>query len=339
MKFPKAILALPLLPGLCACKMVVMDPEGDIALQQRNLILLATGLMLLIIVPVIVLTLLFAWRYRASNRAVEHRPDWDHSTGLELIIWAVPLLIVIALGAVTWISTHTLDPYRRLGRIAPGRAIDAKATPLEIQVVALDWKWLFIYPEYGVATVNELAAPVDRPIQFRLTSSSVMNAFYVPTLAGMIYAMPSMETKLQAVINHPGNYAGFSSNYSGAGFSGMRFRFHGMDDAAFAAWIARNRASHASLSRSFYLALEKPTENSPVMRFASVTPGLFDAVVGQCVAPGTNCVGALKQMPNMPTPKVAKPALTGGDAGEAPPKNPRDVQQRSNASPSNPTTL
>ena len=146
-----------------------------------------------------------------------------------------------------------------------------------------------------MATVNELAAPVDRPIQFRLTSSSVMNAFYVPTLAGMIYAMPSMETKLHAVINHPGNYAGFS--------------------------------------------LEKPTENSPVMRFASVTPGLFDAVVGQCVAPGTNCLGAIKQMPNMPTPKVAKPALTGGDAGEAPPKNPRDVQQRSNASPSDPTTL
>jgi len=331
------VTALPVLLG--GCNMVVMNPMGDIALQQRNLVIFATALMLLIVIPVIALVGIFAWRYRASNTAARYEPNWDHSTQLELVIWAAPLLIVICLGAVTWTGTHLLDPYRPIERLSKGRPVAPGTRPLEVQVVALDWKWLFIYPEYGVATVNELAAPVDRPIQFRLTSSSVMNAFYVPTLAGMIYAMPSMETKLHAVINHPGNYAGFSSNYSGAGFSGMRFRFHGMDDAAFAAWIARNRASHASLSRSSYLALEKPTENSPVMRFASVTPGLFDAVVGQCVAPGTNCVGALKQMPNMPTPKVAKPALTGGDAGEAPPKNPRDVQQRSNASPSNPTTL
>jgi len=339
---------LPLVLG--GCNMVVLNPMGDVALQQRNLVIFATAIMLMIVIPVIALVGIFAWRYRATNTAATYEPDWNHSTLLELVIWTAPLLIVICLGAVTWTGTHLLDPYRPIERIAKGRPLAPGTKPLEVQVVALDWKWLFIYPEYGIATVNELAAPVDRPIQFRLTSSTVMNAFYVPTLAGMIYAMPSMETKLHAVINRPGNYAGFSSNYSGAGFSGMRFRFYGMDDASFAAWVARNKAAPAMLSRNTYLGLEKPTENAPVMRFAAVAPGLFDAVVGQCIAPGTRCPpGMMRQqagdatsmaaMPGTPAPKTAKPALTGADAAEAPPKNPRDVQQRSNASPSNPTTL
>jgi cytochrome o ubiquinol oxidase subunit 2 len=342
---PLATLAV-LLGG---CNMVVMNPMGDVALQQRNLVLFAMALMLLIVIPVIALVGIFAWRYRASNSAARYEPDWDHSTLLELVIWTAPLLIVICLGAVTWTGTHLLDPYRPIERLSKGHPIAPGTKPLEVQVVALDWKWLFIYPEYGIATVNELAAPVDRPIRFRLTSSSVMNAFYVPTLAGMVYAMPAMETKLHAVINRTGNYAGFSSNYSGAGFSGMRFRFYGTDNAAFAAWIARNKAAPATLSRATYLALEKPTENAPVMRFASVAPGLFNQVVSQCIAPGTTCPStmmqdmgdetSMKHLPSMAMPKSAKPALTGGDAGEAPPKTPRDVQQRSNASPSNPTTL
>jgi cytochrome o ubiquinol oxidase subunit II len=344
--------ALPLLPVvlLGGCDMVVMNPMGDVALQQRNLVIFATALMLLIVIPVIALVGIFAWKYRATNKDAIYEPDWDHSTELELVIWAAPLLIVICLGAVTWVGTHLLDPYRPIERLSKGRPVTPGTKPLEVQVVALDWKWLFIYPEYGIATVNELAAPVDRPIRFRLTASSVMNAFYVPTLAGMIYAMPSMETKLHAVINKPGNYAGFSSNYSGAGFSGMRFRFHGMDDAGFAAWVARNKAAQTGLSRANYLRLEKPTENAPVMRFAAVAPGLFDAVVNQCVRPGTTCMSEIMQRdagdmvgmkhgPGKAAPKRAEEPLTGGDAGETPPKNPKDVQQRSNASPSNPTTL
>ncbi len=350
---PRVVKLLPvvLLGGtLAGCDMVVMNPMGDIALQQRNLVIFATALMLLIVIPVIALVGIFAWKYRASNEDARYEPDWDHSTQLELVIWAAPLLIVICLGAVTWVGTHLLDPYRPIGRIAKGRPLVPGTVPLEVQVVALDWKWLFIYPQYGFATVNELAAPVDRPIRFRLTSSSVMNAFYVPTLAGMIYTMPSMETKLHAVINKQGNYAGFSSNYSGAGFSGMRFRFHGMDDAKFTAWVARNKASSLTLSRANYLKIEKPTENALVMRFASVAPGLFDAVVNRCVRPGTTCMSEMMQRdagdmvgmkhgPGKPEPKRADEALTGGDAGEAPPANPKDVQQRSNASPSDPTTL
>src|SRR4051812_44030269 len=216
---------------LAGCNTVLMNPSGDIANQQGRLIVVSTVLMLLIIVPVIALTIFFAWRYRASNKEATYTPDWDHSTQLELAIWAAPLLIIIALGAVTWISTHTLDPYQPLRRIDATRSAAATTKPLVVEVVALDWKWLFIYPGQGIATVNELAAPVDQPIQFKITSSSVMNSFYIPALAGQIYAMPGMETKMHAVINKAGEFEGFSANYSGAGFSDMRFKFHGMSPA------------------------------------------------------------------------------------------------------------
>lgn len=277
---------------LAGCDMVVLNPSGDIAAQQGRLVVISTLLMLLIIVPVIALTLLFAWKYRENNKAAaqEYDPDWDHSTQLELIIWAAPLLIIIALGALTWISTHTLDPYRPLARIDGQRPIPEEAKPLVVEVVALDWKWLFIYPEQGIATVNELAAPVDVPIQFRITASSVMNAFYVPALAGMIYAMPGMETKLHAVINEPGVYKGISANYSGAGFSGMHFKFHGLSVADFDAWVKKNQAEGKALDRDTYLALEKPSEREPVRRYASVNEGLYDAIVNRCVEPGRMCM-------------------------------------------------
>lgn len=269
--------------GLTGCDTVVMKPQGDIAAQQAQLIVTSTLLMLLIIVPVIALTLFFAWRYRQSNTEATYSPDWDHSTRLELIIWGAPLLIIIALGAITWISTHKLDPYRPLDRIDAKRPVPADVKPLVVEVVALDWKWLFLYPEQGIATVNEVAAPVDRPIQFRITSSTVMNAFYVPALAGMIYAMPGMETKLHAVINQAGDYDGLSANYSGAGFSGMRFRFLGLSDAGFDQWVERNRQQGTKLDSAVYQQLEKPSEREPVRRYASVEAGLFGAIVNRCV--------------------------------------------------------
>ncbi|KQS03835.1 cytochrome O ubiquinol oxidase [Sphingomonas sp. Leaf357] len=281
---PLALLALG------GCGMQVLDPAGDVARQQAHILLVSTGLMLLIIIPVMALTVLFAWRYRASNTKVEHKPDWDHSTGLELVIWAAPLLIVIALGAITWISTHTLDPYRRLGRIAPGRAVAANAKPLEIQVVALDWKWLFIYPEQGVATVNQLVLPLNREVRFRITSSTVMNSFYVPALAGQIYAMPGMETKLHAVLNTPGRFEGFSANYSGAGFSGMKFAVAGMDEAGFENWVARTKVGGGLIDAKAYRAIERPTENVAPLRWSSVEPKLFDRIVQMCVVPGTQCM-------------------------------------------------
>jgi cytochrome o ubiquinol oxidase subunit 2 len=281
---------------LTACDMVVLRPSGDVAAQQGQLVVLSTLLMLLIIVPVIVLTLVFAWRYRESNTKAPYTPDWDHSVQLELLIWAAPLLIIIALGALTWIGTHTLDPYRSLTRIDSSRPLSFEAEPLNIEVVALDWKWLFIYPDHGIAVVNELAAPVDIPIHFKITASSVMNSFFIPALAGQIYAMPSMATTLHAVINRPGEFEGFSANYSGAGFSDMRFKFLGVSAGEFDRWLQKAKASKDELTRDAYLALEKPSEREPVRRYRAVALDLFDAVVNRCVEQGKTCVRDMMPM-------------------------------------------
>jgi cytochrome o ubiquinol oxidase subunit 2 len=278
---------------LSGCQAVVLDPAGHVAAQQRDLLVISVLLMLVIIIPVMALTVWFAWKYRASNAEARYEPDWDHSTHLELVIWAAPLLIIICLGAVTWAGTHLLDPYRPLDRVNYNRPVPADTRPLEVQVVALDWKWLFIYPEYGVASVNELAAPVDRPIRFALTSSSVMNSFYIPALAGQIYAMPGMESKLHGVINAEGSYKGFSANYSGDGFSGMRFTFHGLSGSDFDAWVGQARASGDRLDRRAYLELERPTEHVPVRYFGGVEPLLWDAIVNMCVEPGKMCMSEM----------------------------------------------
>ena len=280
------IFALPLLAG---CDMVVMNPAGDVARQQANLILWSVGLMLIIVLPVMILTVFFAWRYRASAGA-EYRPNWNHSTGLELVIWAMPLAIINALGALTWVATHTLDPYRPLGRIAPGKPLAANDKPLEVQVVSLDWKWLFIYPEQGIATVNQLVLPVDRQVRFNLTSSTVMNTFYVPAMAGMIYTMPGMETRLHAVINKPGRFEGRSGNYSGAGFSGMHFQTVGVDNADFDRWIDATRRAPVRLTRAVYLTLEKPSDKVAPMRFGGVEPDLYRRALERCVAPEQSCM-------------------------------------------------
>ena len=278
---------------LGGCNMIVMAPAGDVAVQQRNLIVASTALMLLVVLPVLALTFLFAWRYRESNTEATYDPDWHHSTQLEVVIWTVPLLIVIALGAMTWISTHTLDPYRPLARLAPNKPIPAEVKPLTIEVVALDWKWLFIYPEFGVASVNEMAAPANVPIDFKITSSSVWNTFYVPALAGMIYAMPGMQTKLHAVMNKEGDFWGQSAHYSGSGFSRMTFDYRSLAQPGFDEWVAKAKASGAILNREAYLALEKPSEAEPVRYYATVESGLFDLILGMCVVPGQMCIGEM----------------------------------------------
>ena len=289
----RPLVLLPFLALLPGCEAVVLSPAGDIAMQQRDLLVMSVVLMLIIIIPVMALTVFFAWKYRESNQEARYEPDWDHSTHLELVIWAAPLLIIICLGAITWSGTHLLDPYRSLDRVNKGQPLAAGVEPLQVNVVAMDWKWLFIYPEYGIATVNELAAPVDRPIRFHITSTGVMNSFYIPALAGQIYAMPGMETKMNAVINRPGEYVGFSANYSGDGFSNMRFTFHGLDQAGFDQWVGKVRADSKGLDRETYLELEKPSEKVPVLHYASVDEGLFDAVLNMCVEPGKMCMGEM----------------------------------------------
>ncbi|MFP3543503.1 ubiquinol oxidase subunit II [Rhizobium sp. SIMBA_035] len=297
-KFSRLLSVLPLMM-LAGCNMVVMSPSGDIASQQADLILVSTFLMLLIIVPVLFLTLFFAWRYRRSNTAATYDPEWHHSTRLEVVIWSAPLAIIIALGAITWISTHKLDPYRPLDRIDAERSIPADTKPLTVEVVALDWKWLFFYPDLGIATVNELAAPVDVPINFKITASSVMNSFYIPALAGQIYAMPGMQTRLHAVINKEGEYEGFSANYSGDGFSHMRFKFHGLNQQGFDDWVARVKSQGTALNRDTYLKLEKPSEREPVRYYASADKDLYDAILNLCAAPGKMCMSEMMHIDMM----------------------------------------
>jgi cytochrome o ubiquinol oxidase subunit 2 len=298
-KTASRLIALLPLMAVGGCNMVVMAPSGDIAMQQRDLIVISTVLMLLIIVPVLFLTVFFAWRYRGSNTTAKYDPEWHHSTALEVVIWSAPLAIIIALGAVTWISTHKLDPYRPLDRIDAERAVPATTKPITVEVVALDWKWLFFYPEYGIATVNEMAAPVDVPINFKITASSVMNSFYVPALAGMIYAMPGMQTRLHAVINKEGEYEGLSANYSGDGFSHMRFKFHGVQQQGFEAWVARVKAQGTALNRDAYLKLEKPSSKEPVRYYATVDNGLYESILNMCAHPGKMCMSEMMHIDMM----------------------------------------
>ncbi len=303
---------------LSGCERAVLNPAGDIALQQRDLIYVSTGIMLLVVVPVIIMVCWFAWQYRASNKSANFDPKFHHSTALELGIWSIPLLIIITIGAMTWSSTHLLDPFRRLDRIAPGQPTDPNVAPMVVQVVSMDWKWLFIYPEQNIATVNELVLPVDREVRFDITSTNMMNTFYAPTLAGMIYAMPGMRSQLHAVLNRPGEYEGMSANYSGAGFSHMRFQLKGVDQAGFDQWVQQVQATGTPLTTPDYLTLEQPTERHPVTLYSAAPNGLFDRIVNRCVAPGTTCIS--EQMSHtghtmMPSSPHAGPAQ--GETGPA----------------------
>lgn len=289
----RAAIALAAIGLLAGCKqLVVLFPAGDIAAQQGRLIIVATVLIMLVVGPVMFLVALFAWRYRQNGKATEteYDPEWNHSTKLELIIWAAPLMVIIALGALTWITTHKLDPYRPLDRISEDKPLSPDVKPLEVEVVSMDWKWLFFYPEEGIAVVNELAAPVDRPIRFKLTSTHTMNAFYVPDLAGMVYTMPGMETQLNAVINKPGIYKGMSSHYSGSGFAGMTFKFHGLSNEDFESWVAKAKAGGEPLSRDTYRELAEPSERNPVQLFSSVEDKLYERILNRCLEDGQTCM-------------------------------------------------
>ena len=282
----RAIVAGGLVAGaalLSGCQMVVMDPKGPIGVQEKDLIILAVLLMLIPVVPVIFMTIWFAWRYRASNTKATYQPDFEHSNRIEAVVWAIPTLIIIALGAVTWVSTHELDPRAPL---APHETKTANVKPIEVEVVSLDWKWLFIYPEYNIATVNEMALPVGTPVHFKLTSATVMNSFFIPQLGSQIYTMTGMETQLSLRADHPGSYDGISANYSGHGFAGMKFQALAMDDAGFKAWVAKAQASQASLDAAAYTQIAKPDLVFKPVYYASVEPDLFHKVLNNCADGG-----------------------------------------------------
>ena len=278
------------LSALSGCGWVVMEPSGDIAKQEAQLIYIATFLMLIVIVPVIVMAILFAWKYRSSNDDADYDPEWNHSTTLEIIIWSIPLAIIIVLAGITFVATHRLDPYAPISRISEDMPVPDTAETLVIEAVAMDWKWLFFYPDHDVATVNEIAAPVNTPIKFKITSATVMNSFYIPALAGQIYAMAGMETKLHAVINETGSFKGFSANYSGHGFSDMRFTFHGMTESDFNDWMSKLKTSEHSLDKQTYEDLEVPSMAHPVTYYSSVTDKLYHKILNLCVKEDTVCM-------------------------------------------------
>ncbi len=257
---------------LAGCNLTLMDPKGQVGVDIKGIILIATWLMLLVVVPVIILTIVFAWKYRASNTSATYDPDWSHSTKIEVVVWLIPCLIIIALGIITWRSSHELDPYKPL---------ESNVKPITVEAVAMNWKWLFIYPELKIATINQLALPVNTPVNFKITSDSIMNSFFIPALGSQVYAMAGMETKLHLIANEVGTFDGMSANYSGGGFSGMKFKALAMSNYDFDAWVAKVRASSEQLGAEGYKALAKPSEAVAVTYYGKVDGDLYHGILHQ----------------------------------------------------------
>lgn len=249
----------------------VLDPKGVIALGERELMVNAVFFMLIVAVPVYVLLFFFAWRYRAGNKKARYAPNWEHGKLDELIWWAVPFEIVLVLGALTWTSTHRLDP----------RAPLEGGAPLVVQVVALDWKWLFIYPEEHIATVNYAQIPVGRPVRFDITADAPMNSFWVPELGGQIYAMTGMVAPLNLMASEEGFFEGGSANYSGPGFAHMKFAVEAAPEGEFERWAAGVRASSKTLDQRAYEELARPTVAEKPAYYARVDEGLYSGIVGK----------------------------------------------------------
>lgn len=279
----KKILAIGI-PLVCAAavafavqgnNIAVLNPKGDIASQQRTLIIVATAIMLLVVIPVFVLTFYIARKYREGQKIEDYQPDLDGNRALEIVWWTIPLSIVIVLGGIIWKTSHTLDPYRPI-------ASDRK--PITVQVVSLEWKWLFIYPEQGLATVNYLQIPEDTPINFELTSDAPMNSFWIPQLGGQVYTMNGMQTKLHLIANEPGEYTGQSANLSGEGFAGMKFTTKATSTTEFESWV-KDKQSSSPLDASAYDALAKRSKNNPPTTYRYKDRSIYANVINKYMAP------------------------------------------------------
>ena len=263
--------------SVSGCSGGVLDPQGPIGAADAKILLNALAIMLVIVVPTIIATLVFGWWFRASNRRARYRPDFVYSGSIELVVWGIPILVIMFLGGVIWIGSHDLDPYK---------PITSPHKPTEVQVVSLDWKWLFIYPDEGMASVNELVVPAGVPVHFSLTSASVMNMFFVPQLGSMIATMNGMVTQLHLAADKPGEFYGQSAQFSGDGFSDMNFIVRAVPQDAFAQWVATARQTGPALDRTSYMALSQQTRNVRPFTYRTIDPTLFDAVVTQQLPPG-----------------------------------------------------
>lgn len=275
MKPPRSAPSLLAVLSLAGCG-GVLDAKGPVAAAERLVLFNSLAVMLVIVVPTVLATFAFAWWFRASNARADYRPEWAFSGRLELIVWSIPLLVVIFLGGIAWFGSHSLDPY------AP---LPSRQAPVEVQVVSLDWKWLFITPAEHIASVNQLVIPAGRPVHFTLTSAGVMNSFFVPQLGSQIYTMASMTSQLGLQADRAGSYAGLSAQFSGAGFAGMHFEAKALPPDDYARWVAATRQHGPVLDSGAYAALSRPSRDVPPSTYRDVTPGLFQAVVTGATAP------------------------------------------------------
>jgi cytochrome o ubiquinol oxidase subunit II len=256
--------------ALSGCTEGVLDPKGPIASAEQLILFNSTGIMLAIVIPTMLATLAVAFWFRSSNSRATYLPDFNYSGRLEMLVWSIPIMTVLLVGGVAWVGSYDLDP---------PKPITSTVKPLRVQVVSLDWKWLFIYPEQGIASVNQLTIPVGTPVSFELTSSGVMNSFFVPQLGGQIYTMAKMVTRLNLQADHPGTYRGMSANYSGAGFSDMYFAVDAVPDEKFAQWLGATRSAGPVLDAQSYSALVKPSQAIAPFTYRAAAPDLFSTIL------------------------------------------------------------
>lgn len=275
-KFIRPFIICTLLP-IAACEPAVLDPRGPVSLAERAILVDSLGIMLSIVVPTIIATLAFAWWFRVSNKRAAYLPSWAYSGKIELVTWSVPLLTITLLGGVAWISSHDLDP---------AKPLVSKTMPIEVQVVSLDWKWLFIYPAQRVASVNRLVVPSGTPIHFSLTSASVMSAFFIPQLGGMIYTMNGMATQLFLQASAPATFRGLSSHFNGEGFADMHFDVVAVPQDGFETWVNATRGSGPNLDRATYADLSRQSSGVKAFTYRAADPDLFQQVVRQSLPPG-----------------------------------------------------
>jgi cytochrome o ubiquinol oxidase subunit 2 len=260
--------------ALTACNRGVLDPAGPVASAEKTILINSTAIMLAIIIPTMIATLAFAWWFRRGNTKAVYRPDWEYSGAIEMVVWGIPVLTVMLLAGIAWIGSHDLEPSRPLKSSTP---------PLNVEVVSLDWKWLFIYPDQGVATVNQLVVPAGTPVNFKLTSATVWNVFWVPQLGTMIYTMPRMTTRLNLQADKQGSFNGLSGHFSGDGFPGMQFQVQSLPAEQFAMWAQGSRGKGAVLDGRSYAELSRPSSYVKPMTYGAVSPGLYDAIVANRV--------------------------------------------------------
>jgi len=266
----RAGLACTLFPFVSGCNRGILDPVGPVGAAEKTILINSTAIMLAIIIPTMIATVAVAFWFRRGNAKATYLPDWEYSGAVEMVVWGIPVLTIMLLGGIAWIGSHNLEP---------STPLKSTVKPVEVEVVSLDWKWLFIYPEQGIATVNQLVVPQGTPVSFKLTSATVWNSFFVPQFGTMIYTMPRMTTRLNLQADRPGVYDGLSSHFSGDGFPGMQFKAHVLPPDQFAMWAQGARGSGQVLDGRAYAELTKPSSYVAPVTYGAVAPDLFDAIV------------------------------------------------------------